>query len=96
MAPEQAAGKRGQVGPQSDVYSLGSILYHMLTGRPPFQAASSFDTVLMLLEQDVVPPRVINPRADRDLELIALRCLQKPSDLRYPSAARWRPIWKPI
>jgi len=67
MAPEQAAGMRGQVGPRSDVYSLGSILYHALTGRPPFQAASPVDTVLMLLEQDVVPPRVINPKTDRDL-----------------------------
>jgi serine/threonine-protein kinase len=86
MAPEQAAGMRGEVSPASDVYSLGSILYHTLTGRPPFQAASPVDTVLMLLEQDVVPPRVINPRADRDLELIALRCLQKPPDLRYPTA----------
>jgi serine/threonine-protein kinase len=59
----------------------------MLTGRPPFQAASPVDTVLMLLEQDVVPPRVVNPGADSDLELIALRCLQKPADLRYLSAA---------
>jgi len=86
MAPEQAAGDRGQVGPASDVYSLGSILYHTLTGRPPFQAASPVDTVLMLLEQDVVPPRVLNPKADRDLEMIALRCLQKPANLRYPDA----------
>lgn len=87
MAPEQAAGARGVVGPASDVYSLGSILYHTLTGRPPFQAASPVDTVLLLLEQDPVPPRVINPKADRDLEMIALRCLQKPPDLRYSSAA---------
>jgi hypothetical protein len=87
MAPEQAAGARGDVGPASDIYSLGSILYHMLTGRPPFQSASPLDTVLMLLEQDVVPPRVLNPKADRDLEMIALQCLQKPTDLRYPSAA---------
>jgi serine/threonine-protein kinase len=88
MAPEQAAGVRGQVGPWSDVYSLGSILYHALTGRPPFQAASAVDTVLVLLEQDVVPPRVINPKADRDLELIALRCLQKPANLRYSGAGQ--------
>jgi len=86
MAPEQAAGARGEVGPASDVFSLGTILYQMLTGRPPFQAASPVDTVLMLLEQDVVPPRVVNPKADRDLELIALRCLQKPVTLRYESA----------
>jgi serine/threonine-protein kinase len=87
MAPEQAAGDRGQVGPASDVYSLGAILYHMLTGRPTFQAASPVDTLLMVLEQDPVPPRVLNPQADRDLEMIALRCLQKPADLRYQTAA---------
>jgi len=86
MAPEQAAGARGEVGPASDVFSLGTILYQMLTGKPPFQAASPVDTILMLLEQDVVPPRVVNPRVDRDLEMIALRCLQKPIDLRYDSA----------
>ncbi|MBW3595947.1 MAG: serine/threonine protein kinase [Planctomycetes bacterium] len=87
MAPEQAAGSRGQVGPASDVYSLGTILYHMLTGRPPFQAASPVDTVLLVLEQDPPPPRLVNPKADRDLEMIALHCLQKPPDLRYRSAA---------
>jgi serine/threonine-protein kinase len=87
MAPEQAAGNRGQVGPASDVYSLGTILYHMLTGRPPFQAASPVDTVLLVLEQDPPLPRLLNPKADRDLEMIALHCLQKPPDLRYPTAA---------
>ncbi len=86
MAPEQAAGNRGQVGPQSDVYSLGTILYHMLTGRPPFQAHSPVDVVLMVLEQDPPLPRVIHPAVDRDLEMIALRCLQKPPELRYASA----------
>jgi serine/threonine protein kinase len=87
MAPEQAAGARGQIGPHSDVYSLGVILYHMLTGRPPFQAASPVDVVLLVLEQDPVPPRMLNPKADPDLEMIALRCLQKPTDLRYATAA---------
>jgi serine/threonine protein kinase len=87
MAPEQAAGNRGQLGPASDVYSLGTILYAMLTGRPPFQAATPVDTVLLVLEQDPLPPRLVNPRADRDLEMVALRCLQKPPELRYPSAA---------
>ncbi len=86
MAPEQAVGDRGEVGPASDVYSLGAILYHMQTGRPPFQAASAVDTVLLVLEQDPLPPRMLNPKADRDLEMITLRCLQKPPDLRYASA----------
>lgn len=87
MSPEQAAGNRGEVGPASDVYSIGSVLYHALTGRPPFQAASPVDVVLMLLEQEPLPPRVLNSRADRQLSMIALRCLQKPQDLRYASAA---------
>ena len=87
MPPEQAAGSRGRLGPHSDVYSLGAVLYHMLTGRPPFQAASPVDTLLGVLEQDPLPPRLLNPRVDRDLELIALKCLQKPPELRYASAA---------
>ena len=86
MAPEQVGGNRGEIGPTSDVYSLGSILYQMLTGRPPFQAASPVDTLLMVLEQDPAPPRLLNVKADRDLEMIALKCLQKPPDLRYTSA----------
>ncbi|HWA97383.1 MAG TPA: serine/threonine-protein kinase [Pirellulales bacterium] len=87
MAPEQAAGNRGRVGPASDVYSLGAILYHMLTGRPPLQGASPMETVLMVLDEEPPPPRLLNPRADRVLEMIALKCLQKPPDLRYASAA---------
>ncbi len=86
MAPEQAAGNRGQVGPASDVYSIGTVLYHALTGRAPFQAASPVDIVLMVLEQEPLPPRILNPQADRDLSMIALRCLQKPPDLRYDTA----------
>lgn len=86
MPPEQAAGTRGQMGVQSDVYSLGAVLYAMLTGRPPFRAATHVDTVLMVLEQDPTPPHFVNPQANRDLEMIALKCLQKPSDLRYETA----------
>jgi serine/threonine protein kinase len=87
MAPEQAAGSRGRVGPQSDVYSLGAILYSLLTGRAPFHGASPVDTVLMVLEQDPLPPRLLNRRITRDLEMIVLKCLQKPTELRYASAA---------
>ena len=87
MPPEQAAGNRGQMGVTSDVYSLGTILYHMLTGRPPFEAASPMEVVLKVLEQDPPLPREIEPKVDRDLELVVLRCLQKPPDLRYASAA---------
>ncbi|MFV0442786.1 MAG: serine/threonine-protein kinase [Planctomycetaceae bacterium] len=86
MAPEQAAGDRGQVGPATDVYSLGAVLYAMLTGRAPFQAASPIDAVLMVLEQDPPPPRLLNPQVDSDLEMIALKALQKPTDLRYSTA----------
>ncbi len=86
MAPEQAAGNRGEVSTASDVYSLGAILYHMLAGRPPFLGASPVDTVLMVLEQNVISPRALNQRANRDLEMIAMRCLQKPQDLRFDSA----------
>ena len=86
MAPEQATTNASAVGPFSDVYSLGTILYHMLTGRPTFEAASPLDILLMLREQDVVPPRLINTEISRDLEMIVLRCLQKPTDLRYETA----------
>ncbi len=87
MAPEQAVGGRGRLSAASDVFSLGAILYQMLSGRPPFQAATPVDTMLLVLEQDPVPPRLLNPRANRELEMISLKCLQKPSDLRYASAA---------
>jgi serine/threonine-protein kinase len=86
MSPEQAAGSRGDVGPTSDVWSLGAILYQMLTGRPPFQAATPMDTLLAVLESDPPVPRSLERGVDRDLEMIALKSLQKPQDLRYASA----------
>ena len=86
MSPEQAAGANEQIGTTSDVYSLGAILYHALTGHPPFLGTSPVDTLRMVIEQDPVMPRVLNPSVDRSLEVVVMRCLQKPQDLRYTTA----------
>ncbi len=85
MPPEQASGNN-KVGPLADVYSLGAVLYCLLTGRPPFQAASPMDTLLQVLERDTVPPRMLNPQIPKDLDTICLKCLRKESHLRYSSA----------
>lgn len=87
MAPEQAAGKTKELSAAADIYSLGAILYFLLTGRPPFVAASPLDTLVQVLEGEVVVPRLINPRVSRDLERICLRCLEKSPERRYPAAA---------
>jgi len=86
MSPEQASGRMGPIGPASDLYSLGTVLYHAIAGRPPHVAKSPVDLLLKILEQDPPLPRVIDPKVDRDLEMIVVRCLQKPPDLRYSSA----------
>ena len=86
MSPEQAAGRHDQVGPVSDVYSLGAILYELITGRPPFREATAMATLQKVVETEPVPPRRVHADVPVDLETICLKCLEKSPWLRYPSA----------
>jgi eukaryotic-like serine/threonine-protein kinase len=87
MPPEQAGGNRGDIGPPADVYALGATLYALVTGRPPFQAATAMDTVLQVISDEPVPPRRLNPAIPCDLETICLKCLAKEQGKRYAGSA---------
>jgi eukaryotic-like serine/threonine-protein kinase len=86
MAPEQAAGQRQSIGPATDVYGLGAILYELLTGQPPFRTPTSMETVLQVLYRDPVVPHEVVAGLPRELETICLKCLEKSPEDRYPNA----------
>lgn len=86
-APEQAAGRFAEIGVSSDVYGLGALFYHLVTGRAPFNAATPIETLRLVLDSEPPPPRLLNPSLPRDLETICLKCLSKDPARRYATAA---------
>jgi TolB-like protein/Tfp pilus assembly protein PilF/predicted Ser/Thr protein kinase len=103
MAPEQAVGNNARVSSATDVYGLGAVFYQLLTGHPPFAGGTTYETIKLLLENEPRQPRLLNPKIDRDLSTICLKCLEKDPQRRYSSALalaedleRWlkhEPIW---
>src|SRR5437773_2745690 len=86
MAPEQAVGNNAAIGSVTDVYGLGAVLYQLLTGQPPFAGGTTYETIKLLLDTEPRPPRLLNPKIDRDLSTICLKCLEKDPKRRYSSA----------
>src|SRR6184192_2952518 len=86
MAPEQATGNNAAVSSATDVYGIGAVLYQSLTGQPPFAGGATYETIKLLLDTEPRQPRLLNPKIDRDLSTICLKCLQKDPKRRYPSA----------
>src|SRR5256714_14743789 len=86
MAPEQAAGEYTKLSNTTDVYGLGAVLYQLLTDHPPFAGGATYETIRLLLNSEPRQPRLLNPKIDRDLSTICLKCLEKDPQRRYPSA----------